>query len=231
MLTENGRLICSASLFAPRHSSFPLPLDRIRAVHAMKRTTSTRTPPSPTTTTYSGISSYQNSTFQPKSPPNQSANYPPLDSLVIAKAHYDELYKYLASYLAKGVCSGPSLSSTCCWGCSFPPPLTPPFSIRVAIGLMPGGVRYRSSDSISRRYMAASVSSPSLTPTPFQSLQIPGHRHGRSSPASHVSSFRNSRPTCTMNCYEGRIIHQRTKVRQSPLTLLACQTAHNPQCP
>ncbi|KAF9648389.1 hypothetical protein BDM02DRAFT_3082236, partial [Thelephora ganbajun] len=56
---------------------------------------------SPTTTTYSGISSYQNSTFQPRSPPNQSANYPPLDSVVIAKAHFDELYKYLASYLAK----------------------------------------------------------------------------------------------------------------------------------
>lgn len=72
----------------------------------MKRTTSTsRTPPSPTTTTYSGISGYQNSTFQPRSPPNQSANYPPLDSVVIAKAHFDELYKYLASYLAKGVCS------------------------------------------------------------------------------------------------------------------------------
>lgn len=72
----------------------------------MKRTTSTsRTPPSPTTTTYSGISGYQNGTFQPRSPPNQSANYPPLDSAVIAKAHFDELHKYLASYLAKGVCS------------------------------------------------------------------------------------------------------------------------------
>lgn len=68
----------------------------------MKRTTSTsRTPPSPTATTYSGISNYQGSTFQSKSPPSQSANYPPLDSVVIAKAHFDELYKYLASYLAR----------------------------------------------------------------------------------------------------------------------------------
>lgn len=197
-----------------RHPSLPLPLDRIRAVHTMKRTASTRTPPSPTTTTYSGISSYQNSTFQPKSPPNQSANYPPLDSLVIAKAHFDELYKYLASYLAKGVCLG-LVSRPLLLGVFALATPDSPFSIRAATSLMPGGVRYRSFDSISRRHMAGSVSSASLTPAPSQSLQILEHQHDRSLPASHVSSFRNSQPTCTMNCYEGRIIHQRTKVRQT----------------
>jgi len=106
VLTENGRLILSALPAHDPESTVPLPLSATsRAVHAMKRTTSTsRTPPSPTTTTYSGISSYQTSTFQPRSPPNQSANYPPLDSILIAKAHFDELHRYLASYLAKGVC-------------------------------------------------------------------------------------------------------------------------------
>ena len=106
VLTENGRLISSALPAHDPESTVSLPLSATgRVVHAMKRTTSTsRTPPSPTTTTYSGISNYQNSTFQPRSPPNQSANYPPLDSVLIAKAHFDELHKYLASYLAKGVC-------------------------------------------------------------------------------------------------------------------------------
>ena len=106
VLTEKGCFTSSALPIHDPERTVPLPLSATgRAVHAMKRTTSTsRTPPSPTTTTYSGISSYQNSTFQPRSPPNQSANYPPLDSVLIAKAHFDELHKYLASYLAKGVC-------------------------------------------------------------------------------------------------------------------------------
>lgn len=106
VLSENGRLISSALPAHDPERTVPLPLSATsHVVHAMKRTTSTsRTPPSPTTTTYSGISNYQNSTFQPRSPPNQSANYPPLDSVLIAKAHFDELHKYLASYLAKGVC-------------------------------------------------------------------------------------------------------------------------------
>lgn len=103
----NGRLISSAfPSTVPSTPSFPPALTPPqRTAHAMKRTTSTsRTPLSPTATTYSGISNYQGSTFQSKGPPSQSANYPPLDSVVIAKVHFDELYKYLASYLAKGVC-------------------------------------------------------------------------------------------------------------------------------
>lgn len=103
VLTENVSLISSAFPSTAPTVTVPRPDSATRAVHAMKRTTSTsRTPPSPTTTTFSGISGYQASSFQAKSPPNQSVNYPPLDSAVIAKAHFDELYKYLASYLAKG---------------------------------------------------------------------------------------------------------------------------------
>jgi len=64
-------------------------------------------------------------------------------------------------------------------------------------------------------HMAGSVSNTSLTPLSFQSPQTLEHRHDRSLPASHVNSSKNSRQTCTMNCYGGPIIHQRTKVRRS----------------
>ena len=64
-------------------------------------------------------------------------------------------------------------------------------------------------------HMAGSVSDTSLTPLSFQSPQTLEHRHDRSLPASHVNSSKNSRQTCTMNCYGGPIIHQRTKVRRS----------------
>lgn len=120
VLTGNSRLISSAfPSTVPPAPSFPpsalTPPQRV--AHTMKRTTSTsRTPSSPTATTYSGISNYQGSTFQSKSPPSQSASYPPLDSTVIARAHFDELYKYLASYLAKGVFQ--TCRAVCCLGTS-----------------------------------------------------------------------------------------------------------------
>ena len=50
----------------------------------------------------SWISQHQGSMLQSKSPSSRSVNYPPLDYAVTAKTHFDELYKYLASYLAKG---------------------------------------------------------------------------------------------------------------------------------
>ena len=61
------------------------------------------------------------------------------------------------------------------------------------------------------------MSDTSLTPPSFQNLQTLEHRHDRNSPASHANSFKNSRPTCTMNCCEEPIIQQRTKVRRSVL--------------
>ena len=65
------------------------------------------------------------------------------------------------------------------------------------------------------RCVARSVSGVILTPPSLQNPQTLEHRHDRSLHASHANSFKNSRPTCTMNCYGGPIIQQRMKVRRS----------------
>ena len=78
------------------------------------------------------------------------------------------------------------------------------------------------------QFMAGSVSGAMLTPPFFQNLQTLERRHDRSLPASHVNSFRNSRPMCTMNCYGGPTIRQRTKVRQSDPPLLTLSDCSSP---
>jgi hypothetical protein len=57
--------------------------------------------PSPTLTSFSGISSYRTDTYKPLRD-KSSVSSPPLDSYQVARTHYDELCKYLSSYLAKG---------------------------------------------------------------------------------------------------------------------------------
>jgi hypothetical protein len=57
--------------------------------------------PSPTLTSFSGISSYRTDTYKPLRD-KSSTSSPPLESYQVARAHYDELSKYLSSYLAKG---------------------------------------------------------------------------------------------------------------------------------
>lgn len=66
----------------------------------MKRAGSSRVP-SPTNTTYSGISNYRTESYRPlrDNPPN---SFPPADPRSVARAHFEELSKYLATYLAKG---------------------------------------------------------------------------------------------------------------------------------
>jgi hypothetical protein len=57
--------------------------------------------PSPTLTAFSGISSYRTESYKPLRD-KSSASTPPIDSHQVARTHYDELSKYLSSYLAKG---------------------------------------------------------------------------------------------------------------------------------
>ena len=57
--------------------------------------------PSPTNTSFSGISSYRTDSYKPLRD-KSSISSPPLDPLFVARIHYDELSKYLVSYLAKG---------------------------------------------------------------------------------------------------------------------------------
>ncbi|KAH9889560.1 hypothetical protein C8Q73DRAFT_766336 [Cubamyces lactineus] len=64
----------------------------------MRRTGSTRAS-SPTNTTYSGISNYRTESYRPL--PNNSTNQSSSDPRAIARIHFEELSKYLASYLAK----------------------------------------------------------------------------------------------------------------------------------
>ena len=58
-------------------------------------------PSSPTGTTYSGISSYKTDAYRPlrgkEAPP-----VPVIDSRKIARAYWDELYKFLEDTLSKG---------------------------------------------------------------------------------------------------------------------------------
>ena len=57
--------------------------------------------PSPTPTSFSGISNYRTDTYKPLRD-KSSVSTPPIDPYQVARAHYDELSKYLSSYLAKG---------------------------------------------------------------------------------------------------------------------------------
>ncbi|KAF8483316.1 hypothetical protein DFH94DRAFT_851273 [Russula ochroleuca] len=56
--------------------------------------------PSPTLTSFSGISSYRTDTYKPLRD-KSSASTPPIDSYQVARTYFDELSKYLSSYLAK----------------------------------------------------------------------------------------------------------------------------------
>ncbi|KAL4249268.1 hypothetical protein ABKN59_007261 [Abortiporus biennis] len=53
---------------------------------------------SPTNTTYSGISNYKSESYRPI---NNPPEFPPQDPRVVARTHFEELSRYLASYLAK----------------------------------------------------------------------------------------------------------------------------------
>lgn len=66
----------------------------------MKRSGSGPRAPSPTNTTFSGISSYRTDSYKPLRD-KSSVSSPSLDAHLVARTHYDELSKYLVSYLAK----------------------------------------------------------------------------------------------------------------------------------
>lgn len=55
--------------------------------------------PSPSNTTYSGISNYRTESYRPI---GKVPAVPSIDSRKIAKTHFDELQKFLGQYLAKG---------------------------------------------------------------------------------------------------------------------------------
>jgi protein SPA2 len=57
--------------------------------------------PSPTPTTFSGISNYRTDSYRPINKSSQPA-VPSLDPRIIARTHLDELSRYLAAYLARG---------------------------------------------------------------------------------------------------------------------------------
>ena len=56
--------------------------------------------PSPTNTTYSGFSNYKSEAYRPIVQSSMTASSG--DSRAVAQTHFDELHRYLASYLAKG---------------------------------------------------------------------------------------------------------------------------------
>ena len=60
--------------------------------------------PSPTGTSYSGISNYKNDSYRTLVN-NSPMPLPGSDAKSIARTHFEELHRYLASYLAKGVSS------------------------------------------------------------------------------------------------------------------------------
>ncbi|KAA1470711.1 hypothetical protein DENSPDRAFT_836571 [Dentipellis sp. KUC8613] len=64
----------------------------------MRRNPTQQRAPSPTNTTYSGISNYRTDSYRPIRDKNA---VPPLDPRLIARTHFEELSRYLASYLAK----------------------------------------------------------------------------------------------------------------------------------
>lgn len=55
--------------------------------------------PSPTNTTYSGISNYRSESYRPLR--ENTPSFPGVDPRAVARTHFDELHRYLASYLAK----------------------------------------------------------------------------------------------------------------------------------
>jgi hypothetical protein len=59
-------------------------------------------PPSPTNTTYSGISNYRSDSYRPVREREVPA-VPQVDSKKVARVHFNELQLFLASHLAKGV--------------------------------------------------------------------------------------------------------------------------------
>ena len=63
----------------------------------MKRSLTSGRSASPTNTTYSGISNYRTESYRP------IKDAAPLDPRLIARTHFEELNRYLASYLAKGI--------------------------------------------------------------------------------------------------------------------------------
>ena len=86
----------------------PAPYRRCAYIHplssniTMKRSgSSTMRAPSPTNTAFSGISSYRTDYYKPIRD-KSSISSTPVDSYQVARTHFDELSKYLASYLAKG---------------------------------------------------------------------------------------------------------------------------------
>ncbi|KAH7921276.1 hypothetical protein BV22DRAFT_1038847 [Leucogyrophana mollusca] len=68
---------------------------------SMRRTQSTNRAPSPTPTTFSGISNYRTESYRPIKEKGNVPAMPSLDPRVIARTHFDELSRYLAAYLAK----------------------------------------------------------------------------------------------------------------------------------
>ena len=72
-------------------SNLPTPLNTMRSTRA----------PSPTLTSFSGISNYRTDPYKPLRD-KSSLSSPSPDSYQVARTHYDELSKYLSSYLAKG---------------------------------------------------------------------------------------------------------------------------------
>ena len=112
-----------------------------------------------------------------------------------------------------------------------------PTTTTIAIGLMQSIARHQSLNMTLPCCMTRSVPETILTLVPFQSLRTLEHQHDRSLPALHVSSSKNSRPTCMMNCSEGRTIQQRTKVGKvyhpsgSGRLINHLQYLQSPSCP
>ncbi|CCM03578.1 uncharacterized protein FIBRA_05714 [Fibroporia radiculosa] len=88
----------SCSLHVSPPASATNPLFFLHAVD-MKRSGSSRVP-SPTNTTYSGISNYRTESYRPIRDALPSP-FTPTDPYAIARTHFDELSDYLADYLAK----------------------------------------------------------------------------------------------------------------------------------
>ena len=84
------RLLPTSSLRSPR-----------RRTSSTMRSALTQRAPSPTNTAFSGISSYRTDPYKPLRD-KSSVPSPPVDSYQVARTHYDELSRYLASHLAKG---------------------------------------------------------------------------------------------------------------------------------
>lgn len=58
--------------------------------------------PSPTPTAFSGISNYRNDSYRPIRDRNAPA-VPTIDYRLVSRTHFNELSRYLAAYLARGL--------------------------------------------------------------------------------------------------------------------------------